>query len=178
MAAHSLDVQFLLWPIKQPRDWRGKSGLFQDHIGTSVPIRTKSRNRDHFGSSAYGPRTLTKVCSLKLTTQITWACSSPCSSSFGSRDISVFTISSLGQLVSRSACHGWRLGQSQTFSCGFTTQASSSSKWRSTLALTGQECHTLCWNRFYFMQFRGNISTVLFSTYIYGDNILLAWKVQ
>ena len=43
----------LLWPIKQLRDLRGKSGLFRDHIWTLVPIATKSRNRDLFGSTAY-----------------------------------------------------------------------------------------------------------------------------
>ena len=34
----------LLWPIKQLRDLRGKSGLFWDHIWTFFPIETQSRN--------------------------------------------------------------------------------------------------------------------------------------
>ena len=45
----------LLWPIKQLRDLRGKSGLFRDHIWTLVPIGTKSRNRDLSASTAFEP---------------------------------------------------------------------------------------------------------------------------
>ena len=46
----------LLWPIKQLRDLRGKSGLFRDHICTLVPIGTKSRNRDFSASTVLAER--------------------------------------------------------------------------------------------------------------------------
>ena len=41
----------LLWPNKQLRDLRGKSGLFRNHIWKLVRIRTKSRNWDLFGTT-------------------------------------------------------------------------------------------------------------------------------
>ena len=49
IAVHQYTIQNHICEL---RDLRGKLGLFLDHMWTLVPIGTKSRNRDLFGSTA------------------------------------------------------------------------------------------------------------------------------